>query len=114
MACCKCIKVTPSVTSTQVILTPANPITRSNKESFCFRLASPIPAAGAALPVVFTINGATVDMLNKYGNTPVGADFPTCSCRCIFAYYGVNGGIGHVSLPKFPVTFSCANVTQNI
>lgn len=40
---------------------------------FCFRIQDMIPAAGDALPVTISVNGAAVPLLDKYGNPVTGS-----------------------------------------
>ena len=53
---------------------------------FCFRICSSIPASAASLPVVLTINGASVALWNRYGDPITGSGLK--NRRLYKGYYG--------------------------
>lgn len=91
-----------------VNLTFDTTVTASDKNRFCIKVFTDIPAAGLTLPVNVTVNGALIPLLNKYGNPVLGADLSRC--RVYKGYYGAT--TPHVILQNNPAHYycNCANI----
>ena len=104
---CRYFHVVSNVTvnaGTSVVLDFSIPATTTDKDRFCFKLVTPIPAEGATLPVLLTINGVATNALwNKYGNPVVGADLRTN--RVYHGYYGAT--VPHVITRDLPMAYNC-------
>ena len=102
---CKCFHCANVVTvnATNVVLDFSRPVTISDKERFCFRLCN-YQDITSSLPVVVTVNGTTVPLLNKFGNPVLGTDLKT---RVIYrGYYGAT--TPHIIASNFPYTPACS------
>jgi hypothetical protein len=102
---CNCFNVANGVTvsDTNVTLTFISPVVLTDERPFCFRLATMIPEAGATLPVLVTVNGTAIPLLNKYGNPVVGADLRVR--RLYKGYYGAT--TPHVIIHNLPLYLGC-------
>lgn len=98
---CKCFhKITKvTVNTTNVIFDFDTPVTVTDKERFCFKLVTDIPTTGATLPVLVTVNGTTIPLVNKYGDSSVGSEVP--KNRCVCGYYGST--VPHI-IGQFPIS----------
>ena len=102
MNCCNNISCANSitVTATNVVLDFASVVTLTDEERFDFRICQNVPSTGLALPVLVTVNGSTIPLLNKYGNPITGVNLRT---RKIYrGYYGAS--TPHVLVYNTPIT----------
>lgn len=103
MACCRYLHTTSTVAvdsgGTNLVLTFSDNPTATNQERFCFRIAQAIPTAGLSLPVQITVNGAAVPLLDRYGNTALGASL--VQNHLYKGYYGTS--TAHVLTTSLPV-----------
>lgn len=86
--------------ATNLVMTFSDAPTVANRDKFCFRILQSIPTAGAALPVQVTVNGAAVPLLDRYGNTVLGAQLT--KCKLYKGHYGSSSG--HVLTTSLPNT----------
>lgn len=87
-----------------VVLDFSIPATAVDKDRFCFKIVTDIPATAAALPVLLTINGVATNALwNKYGNPVLGADLS--KCKLYHGYYGAT--TPHVITRDLPSPTRC-------
>lgn len=102
MACCRYLHTTSTVAvdsgGTNLVLTFSDSPTATNQDRFCFRIAQTIPTAGLALPVQVTVNSAAVPLLDRYGNTVLGASL--AQNRLYKGYYGAS--TAHVLTTSLP------------
>lgn len=105
MNCCNNILCanSVSVTATNVVLDFTSAVTLTDEDRFNFRLCQNIPSTGATLPVLVTVNGSTIPLLNKYGNPIIGSELKTR--RIYRGYYGAN--TPHVLIYNTPI--NCCN-----
>lgn len=89
--------------STNLVLTFLDNPVAINQQHFCFRIAQSIPTAGAALPVQVTVNGTAIPLLDRFGNTVIGAQL--AQGRVYKGYYGST--TPHVITLSLPSTNTC-------
>lgn len=66
---CKFYKVqSATVDGNSLILSFANPVTANDKDKFSFVICTVIPSTATPVPVLVTVNGANIPLLNKFGN----------------------------------------------
>lgn len=86
---CKCYfhKVnSTSAGETNIVLSFTNAVTANNKDPFNFIICTSLPSTATPVPVVITVNGTNVPLLNMFGN-PVYSN----EIRKRKAYYGYFG-----------------------
>jgi hypothetical protein len=54
--------------TSNITLSFTTPLTVVNREIFNFVICTSLPSTTAPLPVLISVNGSTVPLLNKYGN----------------------------------------------
>lgn len=89
MCNCKCIlhKVqTASAGETNIVLSFSTPLSANNKDPFNFVICTSLPSTATPVPVLITVNGTNVPLLNKFGN-PVYSN----EVRKRTPYYGFFG-----------------------
>jgi len=93
---------TVAVSSSNLLITPTDTLSPLNEGKVAIMITNSVPAAGAALPVTITLNGAEVAVYDKYGNVLYGYGIrPLAVMR---GYYGNNGAdeTAHLQLTNYP------------
>lgn len=78
-------------------------VTVVNTERVCIKICKAVPESGYNLPVLATVNGATVPVWNKYGNPMTGDELS--KCKLYKGYYGAN--TPHIILTNEPGCNGC-------
>ena len=108
--CCNncCIhKVTSATADTTALTLAFSPAVGANdKQRFCFVICTTLPNMASPLPVQLTVNGATVPLLNKYGNVVYSNAIKT---RKVYRGYFGSETTAHVIALNTPCDDCCNN-----
>lgn len=111
MACKYLHTVTTYITNESVpniVLQFPVKVTAVDKDKFCLKLSITLPSSVSNYPVLVTVNGTNIPVLNKYGNPLTAGTLRRC--RVYKGFYGAS--TPHIIFNSVPLTCNagCGNV----